>query len=90
MKIDYIREASIWILTVIAIIIVGRWHWLAALILAIPIWIVMINVAGFLTLPLYWIIQRRVAREYVMRREEEAADEKMREFWRQVRKDHRL
>lgn len=35
------------------VFLIWKWNWIVALVAAIPLYIVMVNLAGFLTLPLY-------------------------------------
>jgi hypothetical protein len=51
--IDILRNLLILIATGYASFFIGKWNWIIALIAAIPIYIIMLNLFGFLTLPLY-------------------------------------
>ena len=50
---DVIRNLLILAATVYATFLIWQWHWIAALVACIPVYIVMLNLFGFLTLPLY-------------------------------------
>ena len=39
--------------TCFAVLLIWRWSWIVALIAAIPVFVIMLNLLGFLTLPLY-------------------------------------
>jgi hypothetical protein len=48
-----LRNVLILAATGYAVYLIWRWNWIIALIVAIPFYIIMLNVFGFLTLPLY-------------------------------------
>ena len=50
---DVIRNVLILIGTGFLVFLMWKWHWIAAVIATIPVYIVMMNLVGFLTLPLY-------------------------------------
>ncbi len=50
---DILRNVLILIATGYAVFLIWKWNWIIALIAAIPIYVVMLNLFGFLTLPLY-------------------------------------
>jgi hypothetical protein len=50
---DILRNMLILIATGYAVFLTWNWNWIIALIAAIPIYIVMLNLFGFLMLPLY-------------------------------------
>jgi ABC-type multidrug transport system fused ATPase/permease subunit len=50
---DILRNVLILIATGYIVFFIWKWNWIIALIAAIPIYIVMLNLFGFLTLPLY-------------------------------------
>ena len=50
---DFFRNIVILILTGYVLYLLFGWHWLASIIGAIPIYIIIMNIIGFLTLPLY-------------------------------------
>lgn len=50
---DILRNLLILIATSYAVILIWKWNWIIALIAAVPVYIVMLNLFGFLTLPLY-------------------------------------
>lgn len=52
---DVIRNVLILIATGFLVFLIWKWHWIAAVLAAIPVYIVMMNVVGFLTLPLYML-----------------------------------
>ena len=60
---DFVRHLLI-ISGTIAVLYVSwtRVHWLLAIILALPVYVVMLNIVGLLTLPLYFLTpERKVA-----------------------------
>lgn len=50
---DLIRNILILIVAGYLIYLLWDWHWFAAIIGAIPVYIIVMNIIGFLTLPLY-------------------------------------
>jgi hypothetical protein len=52
---DVIRNALILIAAGFLVFLIWKWHWIAAMLAAIPVYIVMMNLVGFLTLPLYML-----------------------------------
>ena len=50
---DVVRNLLILVATGYAVFLIWKWNWIVALLAAIPIYIVMLNLVGFLTLPLY-------------------------------------
>jgi len=50
---DVFRHLSILAATGYAIFLIWNWNWIVALLAAIPVYIIMLNLVGFLTLPLY-------------------------------------
>jgi hypothetical protein len=47
-----------------ATLLLWQWHWIAALLACVPVYVVMLNLFGFLTLPLYMLTPEvRQARE---------------------------
>lgn len=50
---DILRNVLILIATSYAVSLTWKWNWIIALIAVIPIYIVMLNLFGFLMLPLY-------------------------------------
>lgn len=52
-SLDILRHLLILVGTGYAIFLIWKWNWIVALIAAIPVYIVMLNLFGFLTLPLY-------------------------------------
>ena len=52
---DVIRNALVLIATGFLVFLIGKWHWIAAVLAAIPVYVVMLNLFGFLTLPLYML-----------------------------------
>lgn len=50
---DTIRDLIILTTTVIAVCLIWKIHWLLAIVAAAPVYILMLIVVGFLTLPLY-------------------------------------
>lgn len=53
MFLDLLRNALILVATGYATYAIWRWHWIAGVVALVPVYIVMLNVFGFLTLPLY-------------------------------------
>lgn len=51
---DIIRNLITLILTLLILKRLLNWHWIASVIGAIPIYIVVLNIIGFATLPLYF------------------------------------
>ena len=52
-SLDILRYLLILAGTGSAVFLIWRWNWIIALITCIPVYIVMLNLFGFLTLPLY-------------------------------------
>ena len=52
---DVIRNVLIFIATGFLVYLIWKWHWIAAVLATIPVYIVMMNLVGFLTLPLYML-----------------------------------
>lgn len=50
---DIVRHLLILSGTCYVIFLIWKWNWIVALIAAIPVYIVMLNLFGFLTLPIY-------------------------------------
>jgi len=50
---DILRNVVILVVTIYAVFLIWRWNWIIAMIAAIPVYIVSLNVFGFLSLPLY-------------------------------------
>jgi hypothetical protein len=50
---DFVRKALTLWSTVYVVAWVGHWHWIGAVVAALPVFFVMLNLWGFLTLPLY-------------------------------------
>jgi hypothetical protein len=50
---DLVRHALILLITAYATLSLWRWHWIAAILVCLPIYVVVLNLVGFLTLPLY-------------------------------------
>ncbi len=50
---DIVRNLLILVATGYAVFLIWKWNWIFALIAAVPVYIVMLNLFGFLTLPLY-------------------------------------
>jgi hypothetical protein len=50
---DVVRNLLVLAATGYGTVLVWRWNWIAAIVACIPIYIVMLNLFGFLTLPLY-------------------------------------
>lgn len=50
---DILRNLLILIVTGYVVFLIWKWNWIVALIAAIPVYIVVLNFFGFLTLPLY-------------------------------------
>ena len=50
---DILRNLLILIATGYVVFLIWKWNWIIALIVTIPVYIVMLNLFGFLTLPLY-------------------------------------
>jgi hypothetical protein len=53
LALDVIRNLLILGLTAYITLLIWRWYWLAALVACVPLYIVLLNVVGFATLPLY-------------------------------------
>ncbi len=52
---DVIRNIFILVATGFVVFLLWKWHWLVAVLAAIPVYIVTMNLVGFLTLPLYML-----------------------------------
>src|SRR5690349_20766100 len=52
---DIIRNVLILIATGFLVFMIWKWHWVAAVLAAIPIYLIMMNLIGILTLPLYML-----------------------------------
>ncbi len=50
---DIIRYLLILGGTIYVIFLIWRWNWIVALIAILPVYLIMLNIFGFLTLPLY-------------------------------------
>ena len=50
---DIFRNLLILLATGYAVFLIWKWNWIFALIAAIPIYIILLNLFGFLTLPFY-------------------------------------
>lgn len=50
---DLLRNALILAATGYVTFALWRWHWIVAVVALVPVYIVMLNLFGFLTLPLY-------------------------------------
>jgi len=50
---DVIRNILILIATIYVLSLLWQWHWLSAVVGAIPIYVLIMNIIGFLTLPVY-------------------------------------
>jgi hypothetical protein len=63
---DLIRYGLILVATAYATFLIWRWHWLAALVACFPVYLIMLNLFGFLTLPLYALTpeSRRIRRQF--------------------------
>jgi hypothetical protein len=51
---DLTRNVLIVAATGYATFVLWRWHWVAAVLGCVPVYVVMLNLFGFVTLPLYW------------------------------------
>jgi hypothetical protein len=61
---DVARHLLILAATAYATVTVWQWNWIAGIVFCIPLYVVMLNVFGFLTLPLYLLTSEvRRARE---------------------------
>jgi len=61
---DVVRNVLILAATSYATFLIWQWHWIAALVACVPVYVVMLNLFGFLTLPLYLLTPEvRQARE---------------------------
>jgi hypothetical protein len=61
---DVVRHALILSATFYVLLLAWRFHWIVALIAALPVYVVMLNVIGLLTLPLYALTpEARMARK---------------------------
>lgn len=63
---DLFRNTLIFIATGYIVYLLWSWHWLSAIILAIPIYIIVMNIIGFMTLPFYRLTpeNRRLKEEF--------------------------
>jgi hypothetical protein len=52
---DVLRNLSILALTIYSCYLIRDYNWIIALIAAIPIYVILLNLIGFLTLPLYML-----------------------------------
>jgi hypothetical protein len=50
---DVVRYVLILAATSYATFLIGQWHWIVAVLACVPVYIVALNLFGFLTLPLY-------------------------------------
>ncbi len=50
---DIFRNLLILAATSYVVFLIWKWNWIVALIAAIPVYVIMLNLVGFLTLPLY-------------------------------------
>ena len=50
---DILRNLLILVATGYGVFLIWKWNWIVALIAAIPVYIIMLNLLGLLTLPLY-------------------------------------
>lgn len=50
---DFIRNIFIVLLTIYFVYLLWHWNWIVAIISAIPIYIITINLVGFITIPIY-------------------------------------
>ena len=50
---DILRNVLIVAATGFVVFLIWKWNWIVALIAAIPVYVVLLNLFGFLTLPLY-------------------------------------
>lgn len=50
---DAIRHLIIFIATITTLYFIWKIHWLLAIVVALPVYIILLNLVGFLTLPLY-------------------------------------
>lgn len=50
---DILRNLLILVATGCVVFLIWKWNWIIALIAAVPVYIAMLNLFGFLTLPLY-------------------------------------
>ena len=50
---DVIRHLIIFIATITTLYFIWKIHWLLAIIVALPVYIIVLNLVGFLTLPIY-------------------------------------
>lgn len=53
---DILRNLLVLIATGYVVFLIWKWNWIVALVTVIPIYIIMLNLFGFLTLPLYIFI----------------------------------
>jgi hypothetical protein len=64
---DVIRNVLILIATGFLVFLIWEWHWIAAVLAAIPVYIMMMNLVGFLTLPLYMLTHENRLKAKVLR-----------------------
>ena len=50
---DILRHLIILAATCYAVCLIWKWNWIVALVLAVPVYVIMLNLIGFLTLPIY-------------------------------------
>jgi len=50
---DIFRHLLVIVIAIYCVSLIWNWNWIVALIAAVPVYIVVLNVIGFLTLPLY-------------------------------------
>lgn len=64
---DLVRYALILFGTWYALLLLSSFSWIVALVAAIPVFVVMLNVCGFLTLPLYALTPEVKAKRAALR-----------------------
>lgn len=52
---DFLRNLIILVVTGYITYLIWEWNWIVAVIAAIPIYVIVMNIIGFLTLPLYML-----------------------------------
>lgn len=52
---DIIRNLLIIAITIYLLIIIWKWNWIVAIICSIPIYVIIMNIIGFISLPLYYL-----------------------------------
>jgi len=70
-----------WVLIIGATVLAVKWlwtvHWVLGLVLALPVFLIFLNVFGFLTLPLYgFTTEARIARRVLKDLEEKGSEPK--------------